>query len=196
MSKYPIFLANFMKKEKIQIELPEGTFDTNVLIFEDSDRENLKNIYKNWRNLCDELVEMDARKVNLPEGLSESATCLEMGFFRFTESISTANTSFDAYDPKTKKRIQIKACSILPDLTSFGPNSKWDEIYFIDFFRKGDWDGTFDIYLIPNELIYSHKVNKNQTLKEQQEQGRRPRFSIYKEIILANNISPVKTGKI
>jgi len=185
-----------MKKVKTIISLPEGDFETTVLMFENLDRTKLQKIYKNWRNLCDQLVEMEARKVNLPEGLSESAVCLEMGFVRCTESISAANSSFDAYDLKNKKRIQIKACSILPDLTSFGPNSKWDEIYFVDFFRNGDWDGTFDIYLIPNELIYSHKVNKNQTLKDQQEQGRRPRFSIYKEIVQAKGIKPVKTGKV
>ena len=178
------------------MKLPEGTFDTNVLIFDDSDRGNLREIYKDWRNLCDKLVAMEARKINLPEGLSESATCLEMGFVRCTENISGANTSFDAYDQKTKKRIQIKACSILPDLTSFGPQSKWDDIYFVDFFKEGKWDGTFDIYLIPSELIYSQNVSKTQTMKDMQELGKRPRFSIYSEIIIKNNIAPVKTGKI
>jgi len=84
----------------------------------------------------------------------------------------------------------------LPDLTSFGPTSEWDELYFLDFYREGNWDGTFDIYKIPNELIYNHKVNQHQTMKEQQLEKRRPRFSIYKEIILSNGMTPIKTGRL
>ena len=71
-----------------------------------------------------------------------------MGTVRVTSSISGANSSWDCYDVKRQKRIQVKACSVLPDLTSFGPNSQWDEIYFVDFYRQGKWDGTFDIYQI------------------------------------------------
>jgi hypothetical protein len=84
----------------------------------------------------------------------------------------------------------------LPDLTSFGPRSIWDEIYFLDFYRNGDWDGKVDFYLIPNDLIYNHRVNENQTMRQQQQQGRRPRFSIYREVILVNQISPTLTYQI
>ena len=130
-----------------------------------SDREILFKIYNHdWRSLCDNLTKIRARSVNLPEGLSESAFCLEMGYWRFTNSISGANTSFDSYDPETNNRIQIKACSVLPDLTSFGPRSIWDKIYFVDFCREQKWDGSFDIYQIENEDIYNHRVNANQTL--------------------------------
>ena len=182
--------------QNIDAKLPEGLFKTEVIFFTKEDKLKLWNIYKNWRNLCDDLENLNARKVNLPEGLSESAFCLEMGFARFTKSISGASTSFDAYDTSNSKRIQLKACSILPDLTSFGPKSIWDQIYFADFFRNGDWDGSFDIYLIPNELIYNHKVNALETFKDQQTRGLRPRFSIYKEIINIAKILPVKVGQI
>ena len=94
------------------------------------------------------------------------------------------------------KRIQVKACGVLPDLTSFGPKSEWDEIYFMDFFKDGSWNGEFDIYFIENNWIYNHKVNNNQTMKEQQLQGRRPRFSIYKDIIQRRGIKPVSTGNL
>ena len=116
-----------------------------------------------------------------------------MNCVKITKSISGANTSWDCYDLNSKKRIQVKACSVLPDLTSFGPKSEWDEIYFLNFFKDGKWDGSFDIYKIDNDLIYSQKVNINQTMKDQQKQGKRPRFSIYKDIIIPNGIKPVKT---
>ncbi len=176
--------------------LPEGTFQTEVLSFDESDRKTLRSIYIDWRKLCQDLNSLDSRGINLPEGLSESAFCLEMDCYRITKSISGANTSFDAYDPFSKSRIQVKACSVLPDLTSFGPRSVWDKLFFVDFYRNGDWNGLFDIYFIENNLIYNHKVNSQQTFKDQQEQNRRPRFSIYREIILERKIQPIKTGNL
>ena len=188
-----------MKREKIIVNLPEGDFNTEVLKFEECDRAKLADIYKTWRKLCDLLNEVDARGVNLPEGLSESAVCLEMGMRRFTKSISKANTSFDAYDTTAgvgKNRVQIKACSVLPDLTSFGPNSVWDRILLVDFYREGKWDGSFDIYEIETEDIYNYKVNANETFRDHQQQKRRPRFSIYKGIIKEKDLKPIKTGRL
>jgi hypothetical protein len=185
-----------MNVKNIELSLPEGKFNAEVIEFDKNDRVKLANIYKEWRTLCDLLREIGGRNVNLPEGLSESAFCLEMNMYRVDSNVSGANTSFDAYNTNGCKRVQVKACSVLPDLTSFGPKSIWDELYFCDFYRNGDWNGTFDIYLIDNDLIYNHKVNKTQTMRDQQKEKRRPRFSIYKELITKNNIQPVKTGSL
>jgi len=188
-----------MKELTKSISLPEGNFQANVLQFEEKDRATLYKIYIEWRNLCNNLNSLHGRGVNLPEGLSESSFCLEMGVVRTAESIKAtggAHTSFDAYDLSRKKRIQVKACSVLPDLTSFGPKSVWDEIYFVDFYRDGSWDGKFDIYLIDNQDIYNHKVNATETFKDQQKQGRRPRFSIYKDIIQVKKLAPIKTADL
>jgi len=119
-----------------------------------------------------------------------------MNAVRVPENIQGAKSSFDCYQTENNRRIQIKACSVLPDLTSFGPKSVWDDLYFLDFLRGGQWDGSFDIYLIDNELIYNHPVNSDETLWDQQQQGRRPRFSIYRDIIEPNHIMPIKTGRI
>lgn len=185
-----------MKIEKQLIELPEGYFDVKIQVFEEYDRTMLFDVYAEWRKLCTHLLDLSSRSVNLPEGISEGAFCLEMNAVRILENIPKANSSFDCYFLEKKERIQVKACSVIPDLTSFGPESVWDELYFLDFYREGKWDGTFDIYLIDNEDIYNHPVNKEQTFKEQQEQGRRPRLSIYKEIIANKNLKPVKTGNL
>ena len=186
----------FMNIITKQLILPEGEFDVKVQLFTEADRISLASIYKNWRNLCTDLQGINARGINLPEGLSEGAFCLEMNTLRVDSSINGANSSFDAYDLNRNKRIQIKACSVIPDLTSFGPSSVWDEIYFCDFCRQKSWDGSFDIYLINNDDIYNHSVNATQTLRDQQKLGRRPRFSIYKGIIQENNLQPLKTGKL
>ena len=57
--------------------------------------------------------------------------------------------SFDCYDPIDQKTIQVKSASVNPDLTSFGPRSKFQKLYFLDFSSKGKVDGKFVIYDIP-----------------------------------------------
>ncbi|MCT7646681.1 Bsp6I family type II restriction endonuclease [Aliarcobacter butzleri] len=190
-----------MIQKEIELNLPEGNFKADVIEFEEIDRKKLLEIYDSWRTLCTKLNEMQARSVNLPEGLSESSFCLEMNCFRTTGGVKKAgkikvNTSFDAYNPISNKRIQVKACSVLPDLTSFGPKSVWDELYFVDFYRDGLWDGKFDIYKIETNDIYTNSVNAGQSFTDQQAQQRRPRFSIYSDIIKPKNIVPIKTGDL
>ena len=186
-----------MKSEIKTIILPEGTFDVLTHSYDESDRSKLFGMYKKWVELSKELKSFGGRGINLPaEGLSEPAFCIEMNCIRIGGGVTGANTSWDCYDLKTSSRIQVKACSVLPDLSSFGPKSEWDELYFVDFYNKGNFDGTFRIFRIPNDLIYNHKVNADETFREQQQQKRRPRFSIYNEIILANNINPVKVGDL
>lgn len=190
-----------MINKEIEMKLPEGNFKADVIQFEESDRKKLLTIYENWRTLCNGLNEMQARSVNLPEGLSESAFCLEMNCVRTTGGVKKAgkikvNTSFDGYNPSNNKRIQVKACSVLPDLTSFGPKSVWDELYFVDFYRDGSWDGKFDIYKIETADIYTNSVNSGQSFTDQQAEKRRPRFSIYNDIIKPKKIKPLKTGDL
>lgn len=182
-------------KEEI-IKLPEGNFKVKIQIFEEADRKKLFSLYIDWRDLSSRLLDLHSRAVNIPEGISEGAFCLEMNAVRIFEDIPGAKSSFDCYFLEKKERIQVKACSIEEDLTTFGPSSVWDKLYFLDFYRKGEWDGTFDIYLIENEDIYRRSVNKKQTFEDQQEQIRRPRFSIQKKIIKNKNLTPVKTGNL
>ena len=185
-------------RQKI-LQLPEGDYPANVSLFNQSESRDLVTIYQSWRTLCQSLEQIGARAVNLPEGLSEGAFATAKGFWRCTGSISGANSSFDCYDPagtRGHNRIQLKACSVVPDLTSFGPNSKWDRIFFADFYRNGHWDKTFDIYELNTDDIYNIRVNSHQTFAEQQSQGRRPRFSIYKDLIRQGRYISKETFKI
>lgn len=186
-----------MKEETIDINLKGIKTKVKLLFIDEKDRPILRKMYDNWKILNDGMKLLKSRRINLPEGISESAFCLDFNN-NCGRAIKVSNTagSFDALDIKIKNRIQIKACSVQNDLTSFGPESVWDELYFLDFYRDGKYDGTFDVYKIPNNLIYNHKVNASQTLKEQQIQGRRPRFSIKTEIIKKHNLKPIKTCRI
>jgi len=193
---------------KIQVEnivLPEGEFNCELQFFDKSDVPQLRALYDQWNQLSSLLEEHGGRRLNIPELISEAIYCLNFESGRklnfktgnkVKNKIKGANTSFDCFNIKTQKRIQVKACSVESDLTSFGPKSVWDEIYFVHFFPNNKYDGSYDIYLINNEDIYNHKVNKNQTLREQQKAGKRPRFSIIDALIKPNNIKPIISSKL
>lgn len=184
------------------LSLPEGNIQAKVDIYEDQDIKALAEIYKSWRILCDQATALKARKINLPDVLSECGFCYFFKCWRTNYGVpGAAHSSFDAYDPQSHARIQIKGCSVESDLTSFGPDSVWDKLYFVDFYKEGNWDYTFDVYLIDNEAIYNTKVNRNETFVDQQRQKRRPRFSIIKSIIEPFNLKPqftcnIKTGEM
>jgi hypothetical protein len=180
-----------MLTKKTKLILPEGEFSTMLTFYDESDKQMLRNIYKQWVDLSNALENFGGRRVNIPELLSEAIYCIHFNAGRMSEGIPKVQTSFDCYNPNGNKRIQVKACSVEDDLTSFGPKSVWDEIYFIHFYPNKKYDGSYAIYYLDNNLIYNHKVNKNQTMREQQLAKRRPRMSLLKEIIVPQNIKPI-----
>ena len=162
------------------------------LKFDKTDRAAWKETFDYWKNLKTAMRNYNAREPNFPEGLSEVAFCLWSGSVRKIKS--SGNSSFDTFNLRTRRAEQIKACSVENDLTSFGPATKWDDLYFLDFWNNGNVDGRFDVYKIPNELIYDHQVNATQTLREQQLQGRRPRTNIKSKIIVPNRLKPIESS--
>jgi hypothetical protein len=182
------------KNEKIT--LPEGIFNAELQIFDESDRDFLRSLYNKWNELSKLLEDSGGRRLNIPELISEAIFCIEFNAVRVTKSIGGANSSFDCFNLKDNKRIQVKACSVNADLTSFGPKSVWDEIYFVHMLPINNYDGSYNIYKIDNASIYNHKVNKEQTMKEQQLLGKRPRFSILQSLIQPNNLQPLISKKL
>ncbi|MFH1129428.1 MAG: Bsp6I family type II restriction endonuclease [Patescibacteria group bacterium] len=162
-----------------------------LMSFDKEDSKKWKALFDIWKKLKLGMREYKSREPNLPEGLSEVAFCLFSGSKRFISLRGEASTSFDTFNLKTKRAEQIKASSIKHDLTTFGPKSQWDDLYFLDFYNEKKLDGTFNVYKIPSRFILNAKVNKKQTLRQQQKQKRRPRFSITKEIIERCKLKPI-----
>ncbi|MHA1971736.1 MAG: Bsp6I family type II restriction endonuclease [Candidatus Hodarchaeales archaeon] len=185
-----------MREGVITARLGGVNSEVDLLYIEESDRHQIRRLYDIWRELTDGMHKFKSRAPNLLEGISESAFCLEFNAARAL-NVRGSPGSFDTLDLKTFRRQQIKATSVDHDLTSFGPNSVWDDLYFLDFYREGKWDGSFDVYQISDDLIYNHIVNKGkkETFKDQQEQGRRPRLSVL-DIIAENNIPVLKTCRL
>ncbi len=175
--------------DKLQAELKDGTIVIGDY-FSDSDYEKIKEIFQKWLDINGNLKSLGGRALNVPDIVSEAIYCY------FFDAVRTNNTarSYDAVNIKNHAGVQIKSTSIKNDLTSFGPKSTWDELFFIDFAPNGKIDGRVDIYKIKDNfksLIMNGK--KGETFTDQQKQGRRPRFSIKKEIIAKQNLKPIKS---
>ena len=182
-----------MKIVTEKITVPEGKVEADFILFEDKDKLKLLNIYKAWIDINNNITLLEGRKINIPELLSEGYYCLYTNSLRLKNIKKVGvNSSWDCYNLITKKRIQVKATSMIKDVTSFGPKSEWDSLIFCDF----SINGQFSMYEIPSKLVYKQKVNKHQTFEEQQKLNRRPRFSIKEKIIKKNNIKPVNVFNI
>ena len=183
-----------MKVQEHKVKIFGGKCTAELMHFTKSDAKKLKKLFEAWKKLTSGLKDFKSRGVNMPEGISEVAFCLYSGSKRFIKVRGAVSGSFDTFNLKTKRAEQIKACSVEEDLTSFGPRSKWDDLYFIDFYNNGNADGSFDVYKIPDNYIKSASLNKEQTFEQQQVEKRRPRFSIKKDIIKKHQLKPEAKG--
>ena len=106
-------------------------------------------------------------------------------------------SSFDCYDPNENERVQVKAASSNNELSSFGPNSVFDELYFLDFFNQGQYNGTFEIYKLGynSTTIRQIQISSRETFGDVADGGKRPRFSIRK-LINENNLNPIINGNL
>tara|TARA_Y100000590_G_scaffold469329_1_gene656252 strand:- start:2126 stop:2692 length:567 start_codon:yes stop_codon:yes gene_type:complete len=188
-----------MKKIIHKIQLENNEIELNLMTFKKSDRKVFKKTFNLWQKLNNKITKKlkGTRKLNLPDALSESLVCQELGFGKLlsVKSRIKYSSSYDVYDLKNNKRIQVK-CSTSTGPSSFGPKSEWDEIYFLDMWNDGNINGSYKIYKIENDEIYNTKVNKNQKLKDQQNQSRRPRFDLRSSIIIPKKYKPVAKGKL
>lgn len=138
-----------------------------------------------WKELNALIKNSHNRGINFPETISETLLCATMGFEL------NRGTGGDAKDPNTNQIIESKATSNWDrDTTSFSPSEDFDVLYFLRLNQRDDELYIYDTGINSDDLK-SIQVNKTQTLGDQQAQGRRPRFSVIKFIIEANNIQPV-----
>jgi hypothetical protein len=187
-----------MKKLRKQITLPEGQRTVSLLKPVKSDVKALKNTFSLWQKLARSTEVLGSRRPNMPEVISESLVCAEFDLLKKAQNASATkcSTSWDLYNPTTKERVQVKSTISKKDLSSFGPKSKFDCFYFVDFYNNGKVNGTYKIYAIPASVFKKIKINSSNVLKDFQQKGKRPRFSIKELIINKYNLQPVKTGTI
>lgn len=171
---------------KIQVKLKSGKVIEGDC-FDANDEKMFKTILKQIKDINLKLKALKGRMINVPDVVSEGLFAYHFNSIR-TNDVDGAH-SYDCVS-LDGEGIQVKSASIKNDLTSFGPKSTWDLLYFMDFSSGKD----VKIYKIPSDNIYNMVLNKskNETFRDQQEQGRRPRLSIQSSIIKPLGLEPVK----
>lgn len=177
-----------MKIQTITADVYGESSVFEVIQYDHTDIPNVKKAFDSWTDLKNFSNILHGRSPNLPECISETCLCLITNCVRFYKSKKLKSSSFDCFDLVSQKAIQVKGSSVEDDLTSFGPKSKWDTFYFLDFYNDGNIDGTFNIYEIPNYLIYECNVKNGRTLRESQELGYRPRIHLKSQVIVPNGV--------
>lgn len=147
-----------------------------------------------WKDLNSSLKSTTTRGINFPEAISEQIGCYALDFLWNKGSYGDART-------REGLVVEMKATSNFDrDLTSFSPSEEFDLLVFLRL------DYTYNMLYVYNTGINSRSlaninVNSRQTVKMQQEQGRRPRLSVIKSIIEPLNLEPtvivdIRKGKI
>lgn len=177
-----------MKQETVKLK--DGTTIIGDA-FDQNDFSLLQEIFKDWLKMNKKLKSLGGRGLNVPDVFSEALFCLA---FDAVRTNGTAH-SYDCVIRKTGEGVQVKSASIPNDCTSFGPTSTWDLLYFADFAPNGKVDGEVKFYKIEDSDVYNLVLNasKGETFRDQQKQGRRPRFSIQSAIIKPKKLKPIKT---
>lgn len=138
---------------------------------------NFKKYYESETELI--LNKVPLRHINLPEDITENITKFIIKKYEDDSIVwcKGINKSGDLYSKKFSLCIEVKAFSSTGP-TQFGPKCKFDKLYFLDF-RKFTEDRIILWKVNINDSDQSFlnlKVNKDETLKSQQNMGRRPRI--------------------
>jgi len=153
--------------------------------YEDFESEKFAELFFSWMQYKESGTFVKQR-ANIPEGLTEGLVAKDIpNVFRKIEIVNNRDrqpSKFDCYNIDSDEIIEVKACSVPNDLTSWSPKPYFDKLYFVDF---SSLDGSYKIYKIDinGEEIKEIKVSENETFGDQISNQRRPRFSIFDTFI-------------
>ena len=138
-----------------------------------------------WKDLNAFVCRNSSRGINMPDCISEPIGCYCMDYLW-----NRGDEVGDATDPATGAKVEFKATSNFEgDLSSFGPKAEFDNLIFLRFHTTKNMVYVYNLH-INSEQLKSYPANKNQTIGQQQLQGRRPHVSLQKLFVEANNLEP------
>lgn len=157
----------------------------DLVIVDDARFNDAVEMYFLWKELDTRIRSAATRGVNFPETISEALCCYVMGF-KWNKG-----SGGDAIDETTNRIIEMKATSNWNlDTTSFSPSEQFDDLFFLRLDKRNDVLHIYDTK-INSDKLKKIKVNKTETLEQQQAAGRRPRFSVINFIIEPEGLTPV-----
>lgn len=162
--------------------------------FTKADLPAINEMYFTWKELGERFQYYGCRRITLPEVISEGLSSALFGWAR-TNNLPLINIegSADLVDIITGSAIQVKGVSVFGKgdgaPTSFGPNSKFDRLVVMHV--RLDEDKAY-FYEMDAKGYKDWKVNNQMSLREQQEQGKRPRLLLL-PIIKEQGLTPFAT---
>ena len=165
-----------------------GTLTIRGVRFEPDDSQKFAQLFFSWLEYKNSGAFVNQR-ANIPEGLTEGLVAKDIPHIYRKQGDNYSNpdrepTKFDCYDKLNDKIVEVKACSVPNDLTSWSPKPYFDLFYFFDF---SSLDGKYKIYEISinSDEIMDIKVNSTQTFREvvSRPNPPRPRFSVFDTFI-------------
>lgn len=146
--------------------------------------------YYHWKQLDAEIRTLSGtRGINFPSEISEYMACYALDLY--VNKASSHGDAVDMSDPEHPKIIEIKGSSAEKTSApnSFSPIEQFDDLVFA---RLDKYNDQLKVYRlgINSDDLKQIKVNKEQSVGDQQEQGRRPRFSIQDMIVEAKGLEP------
>lgn len=177
-------------KEKKKLNKTERV-QKMTLVKVDSQRiKTVIDTYYHWKQLDAEIRTLSGtRGINFPSEISEYMACYVLNLY-----VNKDKTHGDAVDMSNEENpliIEIKGSSAEKTSApnSFSPSEEFDDLVFV---RLEKYDDLLKVYRlgINSDELKKIKVNSEQTVEDQQKQGRRPRFSIQDAIVTAKGIEP------
>ncbi len=142
--------------------------------------------YFRWKELDSYIRSVSYRGINMPDAISEPMACYCLGLLW-----NSGTTKGDATDFLFKKVIEFKATSRFEgDLSSFGPDCYFDDLFLLRFNLTDDLLYIYDLR-IDSKGLATIKVNSAQTVGDQQKQGRRPHLSLIELLVKPQHIDPL-----
>lgn len=137
--------------------------------------------YFKWKDLNTFIKSVSHRGINIPDAISEPMGCYCMGY-----KWNRGSAVGDATDVDNRK-IEFKATSNFDqDLSSFGPNTVFDDLVFLRFNLCENMLYIYDLN-VNSEELGKLPANSKQTIQEQKNQGRRPHVRLLELFIQSEN---------
>ena len=141
--------------------------------------------YSKWKELNYIVQQESTRGINMPDVISEIMGCWCYDFLW-----NRGDEPGDAYDPETDRKIEFKATSRFEgDLSSFGPETTFDNLMFLRFDTSRDLLYIYDLHINSTEFE-AYPANKTQTIGEQKRQKRRPHVSLLDLFVTPKALEP------
>lgn len=156
----------------------------DLIEIDDARIDEVCNAFFKWKDLNTYIKSNSSRGINMPDAISEPMACYCLNL-KWNRGPSVG----DATDVHGN-RIECKATSNFEgDLSSFGPKTVFDDLLYLRFNLDENQLYIYDLK-VNSEEFGKYPANKKQTIQDQKDAGRRPRVSLQKLFVDANNMEP------